>query len=334
MTILKKWLLTIGVWSSNTSIFLKALIIVVGIQVIWLIVWLLGGFASRGAMFEYFVCNYRLFWSFLFPFPAFVLWFWRSTLSSRLKTGLKRVIPNRVVPQLRLTRAWHVPISLAVVAFYGIHTNLAGLGYRLKPIVNSDPTAAAAATWVVDFGISIFFISMSVLYYMHLVRWFKSQIKGGIRVEPLHPDRCGGLHFVGSMFLKFVVFIVVFSLFTICFYFWQRSPAVIYMAIAGILYLVVIWYFVIDPLELVHNRMKDNRDDLLAQISSGFTKEIRKTKTNSERKSLALQRIQENHNIVRATYPLWPLTLPSGVILRVMTILPPVVGAIVSIIEL
>jgi hypothetical protein len=177
-----------------------------------------------------------------------------------------------------------------------------------------------------------------VLRLRYFGRWLTRQLNQGLKVHPLHPDGCGGLSFIGSTIQRLALFAVFIGLWLI----WKlvHSANFQWSIIAGVLlgvgmivYLLLSWLLVFVPTWSIHRQMERTRSEILRERSTQFEDAVGRKNISDEQRTILMQTLRAQYDIIKEVYPVWPFTLPQWLGLRILSILPPVIASVVSVVQ-
>ena len=161
------------------------------------------------------------------------------------------------------------------------------------------------------------------------------------KINPLHPDRCGGLSLLSDYSLKTAYLAAIFGImigFTEYRFITQAVSHKYWILHLGIpFYIIVSIACFFGPLLVAHNKMKEAKQNLLSNIANQFQDDYAQTNMNlslsAEELNEKVAKIQELQSFYKLTdkFPEWPFDIQ---ILRRYTIsvvtplIPPLVGLI------
>ncbi len=166
-------------------------------------------------------------------------------------------------------------------------------------------------------GIMFAFRSLYLLFSVY--RLFK--VVPSVNIQVLHPDRCGGLAFLGNFSLKITYFIgligiLIGTLFTASEYIYNLNPLVVpsYLLLF-IAYLIGANAFFFLPLWSVHDRMKQSKMETLRNISIAadhlfdkLQEQITDKEIGSTEDFHKLYDLQKMYDIA-LSFPAWPFDI-------------------------
>lgn len=288
--------------------------------------------------------------------PSFYVLLTRFTL--KVNEMISHVSMGRVVvnPRMNDHRSWLVTrldspwIPLAAVAISIAYWPVS-FRHSLPPDHWSS-WGAAPIFMTVEAMVKIYLVSTfgarAVLTMMFLKKVFGQSRqpdaeKAEINIEPLHPDRCGGLSFLGSMSTALAMTLGILALNLL-------NPMIArvvnkYMSLTPVNLIEAVAYFSFCPLSLLlllkipHSHMKRAKDLFLADLSINFEKQyariitkIRSPATLKNEDVEGLFNVREIYRMGQAM-PVWPFdasTLSKYLTLVVIPLLVAIVSAIVS----
>ena len=196
-------------------------------------------------------------------------------------------------------------------------------------------------------------LGINTFVLLSLASWISLVLRSGeLKIVPLHPDRSGGLGFVGDIFMAMTVYLVFFGLFLMASAWFlgigveavaDRDPLPseklvgLFVVFAGIYVGVVIFSLVL-PYRRIQAAMRKPRDRILRDIAGevdrlqGSLPRLLAAKALGYQSQLQhadeeLQRLRNLHQAVQATYPISLFSIGWLRGLQVSTLLPLLVGA-------
>jgi hypothetical protein len=132
-------------------------------------------------------------------------------------------------------------------------------------------------------------------------------------LNPLHPDRCGGLKSLSEYSLKTASLAIVFCVMIVLMLYQFRDTEVYKWIMLGIpLYVVIASTCFFAPLITAHTKMKEAKDKLLSSISKQFQEDYlyaqKELNGNAEKLKEAVAKIQQTqtlHDLIDQ-FPVWP----------------------------
>lgn len=258
-------------------------------------------------------------WGLLIKPVLFGYYLWEATA---ITTLLKQLERSQVVHVSSddLHRVWHVRhhpwrvwLSFAVSLIGGVVFFVSRADIR---------SWASSGVWprVVDTVVGLFGTYMTSMLVLGLVLnvWLLHTLLKDkeLQINPLHPDRCGGLRSLSQYSLKTAYLAAIFGImigFTEYRFITQGVDQKYWILHLGIpLYLVVSLACFFGPLLTAHTEMQEAKERLLAAIAQQFQNDYLHTQTNLTADAETLQRevakIQELRSFYTLTdeFPVWP----------------------------
>ena len=205
--------------------------------------------------------------------------------------------------------------------------------------LNLAPAAAYYRTpfWLLNFYTFLFAIFNIVLTVMTLRRLFHAQ---GIRILPLHPDKCGGLVSISQYSLKIAYGIasagLVISgatLFALQTGILNRSYPIILGIVAYIVLSPILFFW---PLGTAHTAMREAKDSQLLQLARRFDEAYVRLNIESYDDAAVEQGLKKLENlkklyVIAEDFPVWPFDITN--LRRFFAVVTaPLVPALVSIV--
>ncbi len=214
-------------WGDEPRVVFRRILVV--LCFVWLPLLLLSTFAGSalgGAVTAPFLYDFDVNIRFLIALPLLLAA--DIAVDSNISTSLQRFVTRRIVLEadlpafraaiasgLRLCNSYVMDIGLIILVYTAGHwlwLNQVALGdatwYRSLQGTRSHLTAAGY--WYVFFSISVFRFIMA-RWYLRLFIWFQllwRVSKLNLQLQPAHPDRAGGLNFLGTASYAFAPILV------------------------------------------------------------------------------------------------------------------------------
>ena len=290
---------------------------------------------------------YGGYWFALIPTWVFLLWFSGSNL--RFREQFTKVVAgiDSINATIKMAgpsiRNWWLMAAATVVPLGGTTAVflIANEGQKIRWL-----------DWVPQWITSVP-LGINTFVLLSLASWISLVLRSGeLKIVPLHPDRSGGLGFVGDIFMAMTVYLVFFGLFLMASaWFLGIGVSVVYghdtlpppelvgifVVFAGIYVAVVIFSLVL-PYRRIRTAMRKPRDRILKDIAGevdrlqGSLPGLISTKAPNYQLQLQhvdeeLQRLRNLHQAVQATYPISLFSIGWLRGLQVSTLLPLLVGA-------
>ncbi len=278
---------------------------------------------------------------FLGPVGAGLLCHLYNTIQDTLeKLHARKIIPDESrdayleklrVAEQRYNIVW-VPIIALVIA---LAINI--VNYPLK----EGTWLGKGGGWLSIFGrlfvLLDFFMLSVVLYKCAVTAWVLRRVISwvDIRVQPLHPDRCGGLGSLGRLALAINYFVTLSLIFFAILFLFdplaRTEPA--YILIYALVYACAP-ILLITPLSKANHRMRERKTEAMDELNRAFNHYYDRLRSESRGDALAMEPAQNIGSIVGLyetvrKLPVWPFDTRS--ILRFVG--PFVVPAVLFVVE-
>jgi hypothetical protein len=201
-----------------------------------------------------------------------------------------------------------------------------------------DPVAAyyRAPFWLLSFYTMLFGIFNTIVTIFILRRLFTSK---GLRIMPLHPDRCGGMVSITEYTIKIAYGIaaagLVMSGATIMAIQTSTLDKTYPVILGNFLYVVFAPLLFFWPLGTAHSAMKEAKDKQLLELAQRFDKIFERSNTLNENDSEIEDNVKKLENIKKLyamaeEFPIWPFDM--GSLQRFITVVSaPLIPLLVSI---
>jgi len=166
----------------------------------------------------------------------------------------------------------------------------------------------------IDTFAGVYMGSMLVLNLVTNIRIFHKILESkSLRVNPLHPDRCGGLRSLSDYSLKTAYLVAVLGIWvgTIEYQFiGKQGYWFVHLIIPLYIFISTMCFF--GPLWTAHSGMKKSKEELLNQIARQFQTDysnIHSTLSNdAEKIKQGIEKVQQLRNFYAMTdeFPVWP----------------------------
>ena len=258
-------------------------------------------------------------WSLLFTPVLAGYYLWVSSSMERLLRDLQQSEAVDILEgelgavTLYYQKPWREILSVAMAVIVGLAVFV--LRPQVRGWAGSNDTIRAATSVVIT--ISTYAVTMLILTLITNI-WALRRILGGkeFRVNPLHPDRCGGLKALSVYSLRTAYLVAVFGLLIGASEYRFISQGLLqqfWFVHLGIpLYMAAAAFCFFAPLTLAHDRMQYAKTNLLTDIAKQFRDEYRvahkalgeKTETLKE----GVDKIQQLQALYELTdkFPVWP----------------------------
>lgn len=173
-------------------------------------------------------------------------------------------------------------------------------------------------------GITAIYFRLFVVinYYMILIITYKCIIttwaireifKFDLIVQPLHPDKCGGLKVIGSLSIAMHYFLQLIIIFLTMIVIFNSGSLHNIVFILTFLSLVIVTIFsLFFSLYKAHSKMQAAKDNLLTKLHIEFRKNYDQLLNDNFKKDIA-NNLQSIHNLyaVAEKMPVWPFDIHS-----------------------
>ena len=267
--------------------------------------------------------------------PAVTLLTWFPGASKCFKSRLSKVSQSSALPPLRTQHLWHWGAAIAIILI-GAYPTLVGVThdaiiewFEASGILG---WSAFVAGFLVGWSIGI----VALVQVLHFTFWLKKVLSFGLDINPFYPDGSGGLKFTGSMLDRLSLFAAVMALFLayigLMFYFrnndGQLAPALdnglfIILIILVAVYVVLVSVLLLFPAFVIRRAMVAERDKLL---ESAFLTVSNQFREQGDAYDKTAWFAAASYFMVKQSYPVMPFTTLPGAILRLLTLVTPVVG--------
>jgi len=235
-----------------------------------------------------------------------------------------------------MDKSWWAAATLVIIVFY--------VCYRL---LLKEPQISTVPHW---FSVSIVIIFLPLMYAvsMSVVRLLLALVFTNwlfylftIQIKPLHPDGSGGLGALGRILWVSVVIMLWDALLLGAAMLgsnlhWFSSPEIILM---GAIYVALTPSLLIGWLVFPHRVMVRARDEALQPLADEFQQALMQSISSVEHDvrtvvagTRRLAALKQRYDLVRDTFPTWPLEIKALSRLTVTVILPIVLSLIASLI--
>lgn len=235
---------------------------------------------------------------------------------------------------------WREILSLAMAVIIGIAVFV--LRPRVQGWAGSTDAVRTATSIMIIFG--TYAVSMLCLTLLTNIWALRRILRGKeFHVNPLHPDRCGGLKALSIYSLKTVYLVAIFGLLIGASeyrFISQGLTQQFWFFHLGIpLYIVIAGYCFFAPLTLAHDKMQNAKKILLTDIARQFRDDYKSTHNALGEKTETLKgdvdKIQQLQILYELTdkFPVWPFdvqTIRSFLAALTSPFIPIIIGFIVN----
>ena len=267
---------------------------------------------------------------------------WESEAVENLFVGLNKsraasISDHEISSSIKLhQRRWKTWIS-TVIAIIGIFTYI----FSRKDLSSWGSSGIWPAMVSAAFGsISTYASSMLILGLILNVWIIQKTIKDKeLNINPLHPDRCGGLRPLSQYSLKTAYLAAIFGImigFTEYRFITQSVDSKYWLLHLGIpIYLLISLLCFFGPLLAAHGQMKSAKEKMLDNIASQFQDDYARISKNlclkAEELKKEVEKIRELQSFYSLTdeFPVWPFdvqTIRRYVVAVLAPLLPPLIG--------
>ena len=290
---------------------------------------------------------YGGYWFALIPTWVFLLWFSGSNL--RFREQFTKVVAgiDSINATIKMAgpsiRNWWLMAATTVVPLGGTTAVF---------LITNEGQKIRWLDWVPQWITSVP-LGINTFVLLSLASWISLVLRSGeLNIVPLHPDKSGGLEFVGDTFIVMTAYLVIIWLINMAWlWFFGIGVGVVYghdtlpprelvglfVVFAGIYVAVVIFSLVL-PYRRIRTAMRQPRDRILEDIAGevdrlqGSLPGLISAKAPDYQLQLQhadeeLQRLRNLHQAVQANYPISLFSIGWLRGLQVSTILPLLAGA-------
>ena len=253
------------------------------------------------------------------------VWMWFPDAIKRFSGDLERSATAFEAPEpTQFQKWWHWP-SAGIVA---IVTALLSSSMLANDVI-IEWMERIGTRGFVFFGILMavqaLLATIILLRILHFILWYRSTLTGGLKIRPTDPDGQGGLGFVGAMFGRLTIFALSMGLWAFWFValgFFRNHNGDLDSGNIGFFVVnvvaVVVTYVTLVGIILVYPTVMTRR--LMVRARDGFL--MSETKLSHE-----VDRVSR-YFLIKQYYPVSPFPAWQWAILRLLSLLPPVVGVL------
>lgn len=212
--------------------------------------------------------------------PVLIMWLWFPNASVTFGQQMKKVISMQSFKELDIKQPWHLPASVAIA---GVSIIPFVVGLASDDIIEwfevTTPFNWGWGVLVLLVGVQVVIAVLTAFRMLTFFRWFTSNIRSRLNLEPIHPDGCGGMGFVGAMIWRLTVFAVligIWSLYTLVTSYYRNSGGLSLMEMSpglilnAVILLVAVqslsFAFLVVPTFITHKAMVRERDRYLENL--------------------------------------------------------------------
>lgn len=267
------------------------------------------------------------FWILIFTPAMTAYYLWGSNVMMDLvqnlqKSGIVDIYESDISNALELyQKRWRKFLALTIAIIMGV------LYYTSREVLHSPGSEVFVPNWssggtitmlggAIAVFVGTYMVNMLILALVTNVRALNQILKRKkFNINPFHPDKAGGLNFLGNYSLKVAYLAAIFAIIIVIFIYRYNeaeyySQWVIFLGIP--LYTVVSMGCFLLPLYSSHNGMKKAKGKLLNNISrqlqEAYLEAQNKLNENSETLSDDVDKIQQIRTLYDLTdrFPVWP----------------------------
>lgn len=290
-----------------------------------------------------------LVWSFLFTPVIVGYYLWVSNSFAELTIGINNSGVTKIDEgeiweiEAIFNQKWRVFLASNIALVVGV------IYFASRPIFASYAAVPPLPRWGTTFSytllayVAVMLITTLILNVWALRHTLKNKV---LNINPLHPDRCGGLRVLSAYSIKVVYLIAMFGfivgveefrfiIFGIAQKNWEVNLIVpLYLALAALAFFA--------PLSTAHIGMKQAKEKLLNRIANQFWDEyldahrsLSKEPDKLEEELKNIQQLQSLHQLTEK-FPVWPFD--TGTLRRFFAtittpLIPPIIGIILELLQ-
>ena len=126
----------------------------------------------------------------------------------------------------------------------------------------------------------LYFVLMVMIYKSILLTYFLRKLHKTFyfQVNPFHPDRCGGLKFIGDFIITIDYIIFIFLIVIVASFVFPHSEELnLFLYFNLPLYILLALFFFFYPLLPIHNSMKEQKYNMMSKLKEKLGSEYRET---------------------------------------------------------
>jgi len=269
--------------------------------------------------------------------PILITWLWFPNATITFSQHMKKVVSFQPFKELNIKRPWYLPASVGIASI-GTIPFMIGLA-------NDEIIEWFEVTTPFDWGWGVVFLLVGfqgVIAVLTLFRmlsfflWFTKGVWSGLKLQPIHPDGCGGMGFVGSMIWRltgFAVVIGIWSVYTLAASYYRNSGSQSPMEMSPGLVLnsvillttvqTLAFAFLFIPTFITHKAMVRERDRVIENLNDHLLAAAPSLKTAMISDGL----------LILKNFPTWPYTGSQLRLLSGLSAMPTYLGVVQPILQ-
>jgi hypothetical protein len=281
-------------------------------------------------------------------FAVFLMLFWfprgetmmRNAITSSTSGGTATFPGSKVEPEVRL------PGKFVLSSLSGLAAG--AVFFLLVRYLPDDAIEWFEVTgWTGSaFGIAYAWVNWSALTYaclgiVEFMVWFERVIRRGVTIEPLNPDRCGGLGPISACFVRLGWFGIAFGVWVVwviglAFWWnWPDRPDMYVVqqgapvwALLFAIYASLLWFLLFRPLLSLRAAMIKARSSAIQPLVARFSAALRGMEDDQESRFKELTRLRSLIELIQETHPTSPISVPTWRAVSLLSLTPPTLGLI------